>query len=89
MNPDLSRRKLARDFSVLKIELKMDGLPQSEIVHSLEKQSVASLLDNQINTSVRHLFALRDRIEDTSSKVLVTGDLNAGKSTFLQCVTSA
>lgn len=80
--PRLVTPQLAQDFSVLKIELKMEGLPQSEIVHSLEKQSVASLLDNQINNSVRHLFALRERIEDTSSKVLVTGDLNAGKSTF-------
>ena len=80
--PRLVTPQLAQDFSVLKIELKMDGLPQSEIVHSLEKQSVASLLDNQINTSIRHLFSLRERIEDTSSKVLVTGDLNAGKSTF-------
>lgn len=80
--PRLVTPQLAQDFSVLKIELKMDGLPQSEIVHSLEKQSVASLLDNQINNSIRHLFALRERIEDTSSKVLVTGDLNAGKSTF-------
>ena len=80
--PRLVTHELAQDFAVLKIELKIDGLPQSEIVHSLEKQSVASLLDNQINNSVRHLFALRERIEDTSSKVLVTGDLNAGKSTF-------
>ena len=80
--PRLVTPQLAQDFSVLKIELKIDGLPQSEIVHSLEKQSVASLLDNQINNSVRHLFSLRERIEDTSSKVLVTGDLNAGKSTF-------
>ena len=80
--PRLVTPQLAQDFSVLKIELKIDGLPQSEIVHSLEKQSVASLLDNQINNSIRHLFSLRERIEDTSSKVLVTGDLNAGKSTF-------
>ncbi|KAF2161284.1 hypothetical protein M409DRAFT_28322 [Zasmidium cellare ATCC 36951] len=80
--PRLVTPQLAQDFSVLKIELKMDGLAQSEIVHSLEKQSVASLLDNQINNSIRHLFSLRERIEDTSSKVLVTGDLNAGKSTF-------
>lgn len=80
--PRLVTPQLAQDFSVLKIELKMEGLPQSEIVHSLEKQSVASLLDNQINNSIRHLFSLRERIEDTSSKVLVTGDLNAGKSTF-------
>jgi mitofusin len=80
--PRLITPQLSQDFSVLKIELKMEGLPQSEIVHSLEKQSVAALLDNQINNSIRHLFSLRDRIEDTSSKVLVTGDLNAGKSTF-------
>ena len=80
--PRLVTPQLAQDFSVLKIELKMEGLAQSEIVHSLEKQSVASLLDNQINNSIRHLFSLRERIDDTSSKVLVTGDLNAGKSTF-------
>ncbi|RMY43896.1 hypothetical protein D0865_10928 [Hortaea werneckii] len=80
--PRLVTPQLAQDFSVLKIELKMEGLQQSEIVHSLEKQSVASLLDNQINNSIRHLFSLRERIEDTASKVLVTGDLNAGKSTF-------
>lgn len=80
--PRLMTPQLAQQFSVLKIELKMEGIAQSEIVHSLEKQSVASLLDNQINKSIRHLFSLRDRIEDTSSKVLVTGDLNAGKSTF-------
>ncbi|EGP89802.1 uncharacterized protein MYCGRDRAFT_68017 [Zymoseptoria tritici IPO323] len=82
VEPRLVTPQLAREFSVLKIELKMEGLPQAEIVHSLEKASVASLLDNQINNSIRHLFALRERIEDTSSKVLVTGDLNAGKSTF-------
>ncbi|KAK4633111.1 Transmembrane GTPase fzo1 [Fulvia fulva] len=80
--PRLVTPQLAQDFSVLKIELKMEGLAQSDIVHSLEKQSVAALLDNQINKGIRHLFALRERIEDTSSKVLVTGDLNAGKSTF-------
>lgn len=82
VEPRLMTPQLAQQFSVLKIELKMEGLPQTEIVHSLEKSSVASLLDNQINNSIRHLFAIRERIEDTSSKVLVTGDLNAGKSTF-------
>ncbi|KAM0722801.1 hypothetical protein Q7P37_002243 [Cladosporium fusiforme] len=82
VEPRLVTPQLAQQFSVLKIELKMEGLPQTEIVHSLEKTSVASLLDNQINNSIRHLFSLRERIEDTASKVLVTGDLNAGKSTF-------
>lgn len=69
-------------FSVLKLELKVQGLNQADIVHSMEKKSIASLLDGKINQSIRHLLSLRDRIEDTSSKVLVTGDVNAGKSTF-------
>jgi len=72
----------AHDFSILKLDLKIQGLTQSDIVHSMEKKTIASLLDGKINSTVRHLLLLRDRIEDTSSKVLVTGDLNAGKSTF-------
>lgn len=71
-----------QEFSILKLDLKVEGLSQTEIVHSIEKHSIASLLDRKINQSIRHLLLLRDRIEDTSSKVLVTGDLNAGKSTF-------
>ncbi|KAL9076875.1 MAG: hypothetical protein Q9157_003542 [Trypethelium eluteriae] len=80
--PRLVTPQLAQDFSILKIDLKMGGLSQTELVHSLEKQSIASLLDGQISKSIRHLFSLQERIEDTSSKVLITGDLNAGKSTF-------
>lgn len=80
--PRLVTPQIAQQFSVLKIELRMQGVSQTDLVHSLEKQSIAALLDGQINNSIRHLFSLRERIEDTSSKVLVTGDLNAGKSTF-------
>lgn len=80
--PRLVTPQLAQDFSVLKLELRMGGRTQTDLVHSLEKGSIASLLDGQIQQSVRHLYALKERIDDTSSKVLVTGDLNAGKSTF-------
>lgn len=72
----------AQDFSVLKLSMNVQGLTQAEIAHSMQKDSIAALLDGKINQSIRHLLLLRDRIEDTSSKVLVTGDLNAGKSTF-------
>jgi mitofusin len=80
--PRLITPQLAQDFSVLKLELHMGGRTQTDLVHSLEKGSIASLLDGQIQQSIRHLYALKERIDDTSSKVLVTGDLNAGKSTF-------
>ncbi|KAL7626662.1 mitofusin [Parahypoxylon ruwenzoriense] len=80
--PRLVTPQIAHDFSVLKLDLKLGSLHQTELVHSLEKGSVAALLDGKISSSIKHLLLLRERIEDTASKVLVTGDLNAGKSTF-------
>ena len=80
--PRLVSPQIAQEFSVLKLDLKLGAVHQTELVHSLEKNSIAALLDGKISSSVRHLQALRERIEDTASKVLITGDLNAGKSTF-------
>lgn len=80
--PRLMTPQIAQEFSILKLDLKLGALSQAELVHSLEKSSIASLLDGKIGHSVKHLLSLRERIEDTSSKVLITGDLNAGKSTF-------
>ena len=80
--PRLITPQIAREFSILKLDLKLGALSQAELVHSLEKGSIASLLDGKVTQSIRHMLSLRDRIEDTASKVLITGDLNAGKSTF-------
>ncbi|KAJ6184255.1 hypothetical protein N7519_005556 [Penicillium mononematosum] len=80
--PRLMTPQIAQEFSILKLDLKLGALSQAELVHSLEKASVAALLDGKISQSMKHLLSLRDRIEDISSKVLITGDLNAGKSTF-------
>lgn len=80
--PRLITPQIAQEFSILKLDLKLGALHQTELVHSLEKGSIASLLDGKISSSIKHLRSLQERIEDTSSKVLVTGDLNAGKSTF-------
>ncbi|CAM1510017.1 Fc.00g003520.m01.CDS01 [Cosmosporella sp. VM-42] len=80
--PRLVSPQIAQEFSILKLDLKIGSLHQVELVHSLEKGSIASLLDGKISSSIKHLLSLRDRIEDTASKVLITGDLNAGKSTF-------
>ncbi|KAJ9136734.1 Transmembrane GTPase fzo1 [Pleurostoma richardsiae] len=80
--PRLVTPQIAQEFSILKLDLKLGALHQTELVHSLERGSIAALLDGKISSSIKHLLSLRDRIDDTSSKVLVTGDLNAGKSTF-------
>jgi mitofusin len=78
------------DFNVLRLDLKLGSQHSStsaaSLVSQLEKSSIANLLDERITTSVTHINKLRLRVEDTSSKVLVTGDLNAGKSTFVNAL---
>ncbi|EIW52373.1 mitofusin [Trametes versicolor FP-101664 SS1] len=80
----------ASDFHVFRLDLKLGAHGSSSspasLVAQLEKSSIANLLDDRILNAVGHLDKLRLRIEDKSSKVLVTGDLNAGKSTFVNAL---
>jgi mitofusin len=75
------------DFQVVRLDLNM-GHPGSSaaagaLVSQLEKVSIANLVDERMAACLQHIDRLCVRVEDTSSKVLVTGDLNAGKSTFV------
>jgi mitofusin len=87
---DDNRLLPSTDFNVLRLDLKLGSQHSStsaaSLVSQLEKSSIANLLDERITTSVTHIDKLRLRVEDTSSKVLVTGDLNAGKSTFVNAL---
>ena len=77
------------DFQVLRLDLKLGpggAQTAAALVSQLEKSSIANLLDERIASSINHVDKLRTRVEDTSSKVLVTGDLNAGKSTFVNAL---
>ena len=77
------------DFQVLRLDLKLGpggAQTAAALVSQLEKSSIANLLDERILSSMSHVDKLRTRVEDTSSKVLVTGDLNAGKSTFVNAL---
>ncbi|GJJ15497.1 hypothetical protein Clacol_009775 [Clathrus columnatus] len=76
------------NFHVLRLDLKlgMQSTSPAALVSQLEKASIAKLLDERITAAINHIDKLRLRIEDTSSKVLVTGDLNAGKSTFVNAL---
>jgi mitofusin 2 len=69
------------DAKVLKVDLRVGASGYADL-SSLERKSISSLIGSQIVKSLKHLDSLKDRVEDKSSKVLVTGDLNAGKSTF-------
>ncbi|KAI5965667.1 FZO1 [Candida pseudojiufengensis] len=69
------------EFKILKINIK-GGHNDENLVSNLDKKSIASLLEKKLSSQIKYLFNLKDRVDDTSSKVFVTGDLNAGKSTF-------
>ncbi|KAI0265542.1 hypothetical protein BC834DRAFT_877390 [Gloeopeniophorella convolvens] len=92
--PDSEERLIpeseAPDFQVFRLDLNL-GAPGSSaaagaLVSQLEKASIANLIDERMATSSQHIDKLRVRVQDTSSKVLVTGDLNAGKSTFVNAL---
>lgn len=68
------------DFKVLKLGLQMGH--NKDILTSLDKKTISTLLDQKLSLQIKYLMNLKDRVDDTSSKVFVTGDLNAGKSTF-------
>ncbi|KAG8875926.1 mitofusin [Tulasnella sp. 331] len=78
------------EFNILRLDLKIgphgSSTSPGALVSQLEKASIANLLDGRIGLCISHLDKLRLRVEDTSSKVLITGDLNAGKSTFVNAM---
>lgn len=78
------------DLHVLRLDLKLgphgSATSPASLVSQLEKSSIANLIDERIDHAVNHVEKLKLRVQDTSSKVLVTGDLNAGKSTFVNAL---
>ncbi|KAG9302245.1 hypothetical protein G9A89_008736 [Geosiphon pyriformis] len=73
------------NINILKLDMQMQDSSSAEMA-SLEKGSIAHLLNVKIGKILNHLQNLSARIADKSSKVLVAGDLNAGKSTFVNAL---
>jgi mitofusin 2 len=55
----------------------------SSWINSIDEISASKLLTGKLNESLDFLSRLHSRICDIHSRVLVTGDVNAGKSTFI------
>lgn len=78
-------------LSILSIDLKL-GHPSSPtaslpaLLPSLSLSTLSQLLSRRLTTSLAHISSLRARVIDTSSRILVTGDLNAGKSTLVNAL---
>ncbi|KAK4700542.1 hypothetical protein P7C70_g5705, partial [Phenoliferia sp. Uapishka_3] len=81
----------AHPLSILSLDLKL-GHPTAPtaslpaLLPSLSLATLSQLLSRRLTTSLTHLSSLRTRVVDTSSRILVTGDLNAGKSTLVNAL---
>lgn len=58
------------------------GNDKKNNLFDLDKNALAKLFKLKINTVLNHLKALQQRVDDVSSKVFITGDVNTGKSSF-------
>ncbi|KAJ3111656.1 mitofusin [Phlyctochytrium bullatum] len=70
------------DLEILSLGLTGNNLSANLV----EEQLLGQLLTNKIVESQHYLDKLHARISDIRSRVLVTGDLNAGKSTFVNAL---
>lgn len=80
--------RLIPELNVLKLDLKVGNYTTGNdaLLRGLERNTIAHLLDGRIQQSAKHLDNLYQRVSDKSSKVLITGDLNAGKSTLVNAL---
>lgn len=67
---------------VLKLHVKIDGNYSERSDFNLDKEALAKLFKSQIDVALNHLKSLQKRVDDVSSKVFITGDVNTGKSSF-------
>lgn len=83
ISDDIGENDSVPEFKVLKLNIKMGHNQNNDnLASTLDKNSLAALLEQKLHQQIKYLLNLKDRVDDTSSKVFVTGDLNAGKSTF-------
>ncbi|CAB4392405.1 unnamed protein product [Rhizophagus irregularis] len=82
-----SSQEFNSKLNVLKLDLKRGDTSSAETVfEDLDKSAIATLLDGRLVQTEKRCESLHARISDTSSKVLVAGDVNAGKSTFVNAL---
>lgn len=73
-----------KKLNVLQPHLKLEGTytVDHDKSFNLDRAALAKLFDSQVRVAKNHLKSLKTRVDDVSSKVFVTGDVNTGKSAF-------
>lgn len=58
----------------------------SALMDRMSLATIAQLLSERFDVAAEHLAKLQSRVRDSKSRILVTGDLNSGKSTFVNAL---
>lgn len=74
------------ELGILRLDVKLGNHPNQRVMDSLEENSISNLIEGRLAHCRSYLDKLAARVRDKSSKVLVTGDLNSGKSTFVNAL---
>lgn len=78
---------MLQSYRVFRIDLKPTGSRASSAAAShLDQSTNTTLLLQKMEDCLVHLDRLMQRVQDTRSKVLVTGDINCGKSTMINAL---
>ncbi|KAI3659906.1 hypothetical protein MP638_003406 [Amoeboaphelidium occidentale] len=80
-----------KNLKVFNIDFRNRGRAhEKNILSSLDLKEddeiYGQLLKKKFTEAVGHLQKLKSRVNDTTSKILITGDLNSGKSTFINAL---
>ncbi|KAK9900712.1 hypothetical protein P389DRAFT_16486 [Cystobasidium minutum MCA 4210] len=73
----------------LAIDLRVGAPGQTSMTALMDRMSlatIAQLLSERFDVASEHLAKLQSRVRDGKSRILVTGDLNSGKSTFVNAL---
>jgi len=73
----------------LAIDLRLGAPGQTataNLMESMSQATIAGLLSKRFEHASSQLSSLQARVKDNQSRILVTGDVNAGKSTFVNAL---
>jgi len=73
----------------LAIDLRLGAPGQTaatRLMESMSHETIAQILSKRFDNAISQLTSLSARVKDNQSRILVTGDVNAGKSTFVNAL---
>lgn len=88
VDPEVAHQAMPKSHP-LAIDLRLGAPGQTaatRLMESMSHETIAQILSKRFDNAVSQLTSLNSRVKDNQSRILVTGDVNAGKSTFVNAL---